>query len=419
MKRVGRGIDRREFIRQSAGGVLIATVAGSSAYGETVEVPIRTVTRGPKHHFFGYYDKFPWDRTGRYLLAMEVDFMGRQPNAGEKLIVGMIDLEDEDQFIPFDETLAWSWQQGTMLQWLGSDPDSKVIYNSVRGDSYVAIVRDVFDKTTHILPKPIYALSPDGSTAVGLDYDRLHRLRPGYGYLALPEKYANERAPEKGGIYVMNVATGDHKLIVPIAWAAANQPKDTFKNAEHWFNHLQFNPGGSRFCFFHRWKNPDMKTWNTRFYSAKPDGTDIRLHVDNGMVSHFDWRDDDTLLVWARKEVGDFRFITVDVNNNEVKVVGEGVLTEDGHCSYSPDRKWILNDTYPNKESKQTLMLFNPAENRRVDIGSFFSPPAIVRKPFRCDLHPRWNRTGTQVCIDSAHEEPTRQIYLLDVSSIV
>jgi hypothetical protein len=31
------------------------------------DVPVRAVTSGPWHHSFGYYDKTPWDSTGRYL----------------------------------------------------------------------------------------------------------------------------------------------------------------------------------------------------------------------------------------------------------------------------------------------------------------------------------------------------------------
>ena len=36
----------------------------------------------------------------------------------------------------------------------------------------------------------------------------------------------------------------------------------------------------------------------------------------------------------------------------------------------------------------------------------------------RSDLHPRWNRDGTQICFDSVHEG-TRQVYVLNVKEIV
>ena len=45
-------------------------------------LPIQRVTQGPKHHFFGYFDKFPWDKSGRRLLAQEIDFTARQPRPG-------------------------------------------------------------------------------------------------------------------------------------------------------------------------------------------------------------------------------------------------------------------------------------------------------------------------------------------------
>lgn len=98
-------------------------------------------------------------------------------------------------------------------------------------------------------------------------------------------------------------------------------------------------------------------------------------------------------------------------------IVGEGVLDRDGHCSYSPDRRWILTDSYPDRESYRTLILYRPADHRRIDIGRFYSAKKITGE-FRCDLHPRWNRDGTQVCIDSIHEG-SRQLYVLDVSEIV
>ena len=51
---------------------------------------VRPVTRCPRHHFFGYYDKCPWDLSGRYLLGCEAGFMDRQPTGDDALVIGRI-----------------------------------------------------------------------------------------------------------------------------------------------------------------------------------------------------------------------------------------------------------------------------------------------------------------------------------------
>src|SRR5690606_16485691 len=85
----------------------------------------------------------------------------------------------------------------------------------------------------------------------------------------------------------------------------------------------------------------------TRLFTANADGTDLRCLAADGMVSHYSWRDDDHLLAWMRKSpVGD-RYWLIDDRSADAVVVGDGLLTRDGHCTYSPDRRWILTDTYP------------------------------------------------------------------------
>lgn len=377
--------------------------------------PVRAITSGPKHHFFGYYDITPWDKTGRYVLANEIDFIGRQPRPGELLTLGMVNLKN-GRFIAFDETPAWCWQMGARLQWLGSAPEREVIYNTVHQGQYAAVIRDVFTGRTRALPRPIYALSGDGKQAVTLDFDRLHRLRPGYGYQALPEKHKDDPVPKDAGIYSMNLQTGNSRLIIPIAWAAANMPDSRFRaGAHHWFNHLLFNPSGSHFIFLHRWQKPGQGWW-TRMYTAKNDGSERRLVFDDGLISHFDWQDDNTILAWARsKENGD-RFYLHDLRTGERRVIGEGILTRDGHCSFSPNRRWILNDTYPDAKHLQSLMIYRPIDSKRIDLGQFYLP-AELKGPWRCDLHPRWNRDGTQACIDSGHETG-RQMYVIDIGKL-
>ncbi len=423
-------LSRRDFLRAAPRAALapgLALVgcryrleAASTTGTEFLRLPARAITApGDKkwHHFFGYYDKCPWDSTGRYVLAHRVAFAARQPTADEEVMIGMVDRQDNDRFVPLARTRAWCWQQGAMLQWLGSAADREILFNSLTDDEPTATILDVHTHKTRTLPRPIYALSADGRQAVTLDFARLHRLRPGYGYASYQECFADEPAPEKLGIWWMDMKTGKNELVVNLKQLAALQPDQRFRNAHHWVNHLQFNPSGTRFVFLHRWKQPGVNRWDTRMLTAQPDGRDVRITFDDGLVSHFDWKDDQTILAWARTRKDGVHFYEVDVPSGATKILGADVLTADGHCSYSPDRQWILNDTYPDKERMQTLMLYKVATGRRYNLNQFYSPKEYTG-PVRCDLHPRWNRDGTAICFDGCHD-PQRQLYVMDVRDVV
>jgi hypothetical protein len=49
---------------------------------------------------------------------------------------------------------------------------------------------------------------------------------------------------------------------------------------------------------------------------------------------------------------------------------------------------------------------------------SFFSPPEY-RGESRCDLHPRYRPDGRSIVVDSVHGGDGRQMYLIDISSIL
>ncbi len=78
----------------------------------------------------------------------------------------------------------------------------------------------------------------------------------------------------------------------------------------------------------------------------------------------------------------------------------------------------MVCDTYTDNKSNRRLFLYQVESEKRIDIGRFPSPPRLDSGGAQCDLHPRWNRSGTQVCVDSARDE-TRQIYVADVEEIV
>ena len=80
---------------------------------EEIQCPVREVTRGPFYHFFGYYDKCPWDVTGRYLLGMRVAFMDRPPTP-EDIAPVFVWLARADT-----EITGQSLEAG---DWIGRDP---------------------------------------------------------------------------------------------------------------------------------------------------------------------------------------------------------------------------------------------------------------------------------------------------------
>src|SRR6266567_4054528 len=82
---------------------------------------LSAVTSGPKHHFFGYYDKCPWNASATLLLAHEAAFNDRPPGAEDKVTIGVVSLGDRNRFQPLATSRAWNWQQGSMLQCLPRD----------------------------------------------------------------------------------------------------------------------------------------------------------------------------------------------------------------------------------------------------------------------------------------------------------
>jgi hypothetical protein len=380
---------------------------------------IRPITAGPKHHWFGYYDKLQFDPTGRYVLGMEVDFEHRSPRPDDVIGVGMIDLADGDRWIELGESHAWCWQQGCMLQWL-PDSASEVIWNDRQDDMFVCHILDIRTGRKRTIGAPIYSISPDGKQAVAPDFRRINDCRPGYGYTGIPDPYRDRLAPEQTGIWHVDLTTGASKLIISFSQMVALPSRlGDITIMKHWFNHLLWGPTNDRFEFLNRWRGPGTRGLPTRMFTARPDGSDLRIVDGYGHMSHFIWRDPDHILGWSWHPThGDAFYLYTDDGSEQPEAVGLGVMTENGHCTYLPGNAWILNDTYPDPQRLQHLYLYHVATEKRVPLADLYTGPEYQGE-WRCDLHPRFSRDGRLVTVDSNHGGEGRQIYLLDVSEIV
>ena len=428
MKTVVGTTSRRRFLSSLAVSLpatsalaQVLTDAGSRAPEEKLP-PVRAITRGPKFHWRGYYDKLLFDPANRFVLANEVDFEHRSPRAGDVIRVGMIDTQDGDKWIELGSTRAWNWQQGCMLQWVPGT-QSEAAWNDREGDRFVSHILDVKTGRKRTLPNPFYCFSPDGRWAVAPDFRRLNDTRPGYGYAGLPDPNAAALAPDSAGIWKMDLQSGRQELLLTFADAAKiPYPGGFSKAAKHWFNHLLFNTDGSRFLFLHRWRgDKEGRSFSTRMFTCAPDGKDLFILDPHGKTSHFVWRDPQNVMAWAWHPSHGERFYLYLDRTDRVEVVGKDVMTVNGHNTFVPGTldAWVLNDTYPDKPQRlQHPYLYHIPTNRRVPLGHFHSPPEY-KDEWRCDTHPCASRDGKMVAIDSAHGGNGRQVYLIDIRGLV
>lgn len=407
---------RRQFLHAGSAALLgLGALRGADAKLP----PVRALTKGPKFHWFGYYDKLEFDPTSRYVLGMEVDFEHRSPKPDDVIKVGMVDLQDKDTWIELGQSKAWNWQQGCMLQWL---PGSKteVLWNDRQDDKFVCHILDVQTRKQRTLPAPIYALSPDGRWGISTDFRRLNDQRPGYGYAGIADPNKDKLAPDDVGIWKIDLATGKQTLLVSVADAVKfPNPDRDWMGAKHWFNHLLVAPDGKRFIFLHRWRGKkEGQGFATRMFTAAADGSDLHVLDPFGRTSHFIWRDPQHILAWALHPSHGERFYLYKDKTDQVEVIGKDVMTVNGHCTYLPGNAWILNDTYPDKDRLQHVYLYEVKTGKRVPLGDFRSPPVYTGE-WRCDTHPRFSPDGTKVVIDSPHGDKGRQLYLIDIKELV
>ncbi len=387
----------------------------------------RRITAEGGHYFFAYYDKLQFSPDDRYVLAQRASFDDRPPTRDDVLEVGMVDLHDGDRWIPLGTTTAWCWQQGCMLQWLPGH-DDRIIFNTREDGHYGSVIVDTVGTVHKRLPRAIYTVSPDGREAICNDFVRTGHTRLGYGYVGIDDPYRDVNAPGESGLWRMDLGTGENEMILSLAGIVKLDAVPTMETELSWFNHILYNPDGSRIVFLHRWQTPRL----TRMYTSRPDGTELHRVSDSSdpagwQASHFWWRDPQTILLWGGalgpQVVGGYRLVSD--GTGEERLINPELLNEDGHMSYAPGGSTtrFISDTYPDRDTNlRQLFFYDETTGHQViiarhDAGLFNCvDPAFLQ--CRCDFHPRWSRDGTKITIDSVHEG-YRGVYLLDVSEIV
>lgn len=400
-------------------------------------------------YFFGYYDKSPVNKDNDKLLAHRTSFDGRDVGDGDIAEIGYFNLDDKkNEFIKIDETLAWNWQQGSQLQWLGPDFNTKIIYNSIKDNKFVSLIYDINKKTKDLIPFPVYAVHPKGKEALGVNYERLYWCRPGYNYKNIIKKEWNVPIHPDDGIFLIDLETKEIRLTIKTKEIANSPHNEEILNSNNWLEHIMYNPSGNRLMFLHRWNKGSID--KSRLFTSNPDGNDIYMFPDNKFYSHYCWKNNSALTIWTNSNILNNLFSKTstksnidnlfnkiyliikkiipkkikrsinpgstlvnfeDKTNKSTTVDKKNIISKNGHQTWIDDNN-LLFDSYQDSNNFRYLKIYNQPKQSIKTIGRFYSN--YNDATYRCDLHPRLNNDKTMIIIDSAHHEK-RKILIIKI----
>jgi len=412
---------------------------------------VRVVAETPQghQHYFGFHDVSPWSPDDQTMVLLRVPKdLKSTPQAADTAAVCLWNPGDNEPR-PIGTTHAFNWQQGARAQWVAGASRPRVMVNDLENGRPVTRFYDAESGSWSKGIPAVYSVHPSGAFGLAPDWYRLGKWWRDYSY-DLPTD-GRQACGEPGDLRRVDLATGDESVIVPIAEARRLCGQGTNAEEADFISHAMFSPKGTRFCFMYRRFSEDNALFSF-FLACNADGSDLRV-LAKEKCSHFDWLDEHRVVIWTRKLPGQaaalraggltkrfpFRqmiqlvrklnpslkqslfaemYYEVDYRQPSVmKPVGQGALEQDGHPMFTPDRSWMVTDTYA-FEGSQPLILFRMADGKRFDVVKFPVHADFLDPQVKCDLHPRLDRAGWRVAVDSAHSG-SRQLYVVDIGEFL
>jgi len=395
------------------------------------------------HYFCGYYDVQVFSSKRDLILVHRV----KKNHSGntDQVDVGFIDLLNENKkFTKLNETKAFNWQQGSRLQFLGPDFESKISFNIVgqKNNNIETVIFDIVkNEILKIIPST-YCFSSDGKLAAVVDFWDISLKHPGYGYnLKYNLKIENEI--NKNFIEIVDVANSN--IIYSISKEAVLRLIGiSISNDDGYVEHIKFSDNSNYISFLYRLKiNSSIYTYLI-VCSLKED----MLFVANnsGRLTHYNWLDNDKIIAWTspntiknksktelvvtNKNLNNFLFYfyrkiilkvlpypytsdllrriirresyyLIHLENFFHEKIGANELKQDGHPSpLGNNKNFIVTDTYPNSAGILELIIYDLVNRKIVFSKKFKMDLEHMGKITRSDLHPKVDVSGKILAVD-------------------
>ncbi|MDC3175238.1 hypothetical protein OA845_01825 [Candidatus Pelagibacter sp.] len=396
-------------------------------------------------HSIGFHDVKPFNKNNNHITYVHRYSL---QNIGFKKEINSIDIclwnYIENKINPVDSTDAWSWEQGSRTQWLS---DNELIYNVKIQDSIKSKIYNIKKNSFYLMENSFYSFNKYNQF-LEINYLRLWQLWKSYGYKTEKDKILDKK-PKDDGVYIWDL-DNNRRLYLSIYEAVKICKLDNVD--KHFFLcHPTFNPSGDKFVCILRFFN-DSNNLISYLILCDVKNQSNKVIIQE-KVSHFEWINDEDIIVWSRKintKISNLRsskffekflfenlkkllnifpvsfkskiltnsYYQINTNNAYKSFKVEGILNEDGHPQLSPNKRFIIYDTYSNTKNFQKLLLYDLLTKKNYEIGEFYLAQYLTNSNLKYDLHPRWDNSGYLISIDSSHEN-SRQTYVINIENLI
>lgn len=361
------------------------------------QVSIRQCAEGV--HFFGYYV--------RPAVAYGHTLWHQVPSTSLSLKQEVAIMVDGEKV---SSSNTWNWQQGSMASFFD---EKHIIHNFFDGKAYRSKKVNIETKEEVVYDFPVYSVACVNNFALSVNFSRLAKLRPDYGYVNLP--YQTLTTEEEDGIYYIDLQKNKVSLWLSLKEIHQFETSESMQGAIHKVNHIDISPKEDKAIFLHRWYQKEKKY--TRLLLVDIASKTLKVLADNGMVSHMAWVNEDTIFGYYCRQDKKDGYAFLNIHSLQEKRIDDPLLIDDGHPTVYNER-YIVVDTYPDYRCLSHLYLLDTKKNSVQKIASFYSGKAFQGEK-RCDLHPRFDKEGTSLTIDSVADHNERHVYHIDIHQLM
>ena len=360
--------------------------------------------------FFGFHDKSPWNTDDNFLLAHKLPPAYKNTRSTSLPINIGYYLKDYIDYVTIGSSTAWNWQQGSTLQWIGSGP--LLSFHKIEHNQIVSEWVNIETNERWTIPRECAATSPCGEMYCSYDFKRFGIGARGYGYNDINDKPKDFLPTDP--ISTLSIRrTNDDSIISDIQLQDAIDLTENHIAGYYFFSHALFSPDSRKLAFFLRIKTKNNAILTNLFIF---DIFENNLRIKNTEdCSHLSWLNNNQLLAYcinpSNRSEG---YHLIHFKDPKLTPVFHDLLSNDGHPFCCPSTNKIVTDTYPDKYRHQRLFSCNLKTHSLKEIARI-KIPLKYRLDYRCDFHPRLNRSCNQICIDTIFKKK-RGMMILPIS---